>query len=78
MKLWLLHTDDYDYDEHDEMVVRAETEQKARQLAFDTLFTHERRDRWLVMGAEGSSAVTCEEVTVEGESEVITVSFNAG
>ena len=71
MKLWLVQTEYYTYDEFDSFVVRAESETAAREVAGQGDEYH--KNFW-----RASKKVTVKEITVEGEPEVILGSFNAG
>lgn len=62
MKLWLVKTDHYGYDEYDAFVIRAETAEEALHEA-----------QW-----ENKESVTVTEIAAEGETEMILGSFNAG
>jgi hypothetical protein len=70
MNLYLLKRDDYDYDEHDEALIRAESEQNARNIAEKELTAP--KDAWT------EEKATCEIVTVDGYLGVVIESFNAG
>lgn len=68
MKLWMVERKrDFGYDEYDAFIVRAETADEALHMGI----TKEPK-----LEGEGNSLVT--EVFVEGESEIILSSFNAG
>ena len=73
MKLFILtRTDNVRYDEFDSFVVRAETEQQAREIATAADFSWPKVDeRWFAL-------TKCEELTADGPAEVIVGSFNAG
>lgn len=65
MKLWLVRrTDDVKYDEFDSFVIRANDEEEAKKMAN----TH---SGW-------SNEVEVIEISIDGKSEVILGSFNAG
>jgi len=72
MRLWYLEVKEaIDYDSFDSMVIRAETAQKARELANQHY------------GQEGSIwtdsfKVSCQCLYEQGEEEIIIGSFNAG
>jgi len=72
MKLFILSQSyNTDYDTYDAKIVRAETEEQAREIANE------------VTGCEGKiwcdpSKSRCEALTTEGEAESILESFNAG
>jgi hypothetical protein len=73
MALWLIkRTEHVFYDEHDAVVVRAESEQKAREYAAG------RADLWPAeaFGTPGRS--TCVRVPEDGPDEVVLDSFRAG
>jgi hypothetical protein len=72
MKLWLVSTEYYTYDEYSGFVIRAESELDARAIA-NTQYDDHRKGFW-----SNVKKVTVTEITVEGESEVILASFNAG
>lgn len=73
MALWLIRrTDRVGYDAHDAVVVRAESEQKAREFAM-------RQDSLYHAGAFGTSErSTCVRVSEDGPDEIVLDSFNAG
>jgi hypothetical protein len=73
MALWLIRrTDKVWYDEHDAVVVRAESEQKAREFAM-------QQDRLYHAGAFGTpERSTCVRVSEDGPDEVVLDSFVAG
>lgn len=66
MKIFLVETDDFEYDEYDAFIVRAKDEAEAlkpgKQYAQDAI----------------RGEITVVEVKPEGESKVILASFNAG
>ena len=72
MKLWMLsRLDGYGYDEYDSKIVRAPTEDEAREIANEST------------GFEGSiwtdkSLVECSQLKASGEAGEIRGSFNAG
>lgn len=71
MKLWILaRATKVEYDEFYEFLVRAETSEEARKLAYTR---DQTPDRWLA-----SWATTCVEVTPEGTPEILIEVFNAG
>ena len=74
MKLWLVSTDAFDYDEYDAFVIRAESAEAAREIAHehDTDWS-QGKNFWL-----SSAEVTVTEVSPEGEPGEILASFNAG
>ena len=71
MKLYLVSVDDHGFDEFDSFVVRAESKYDAREIESNYLGCYDSKEKWLY-----DSFV--EEITVDGESEVILGSFNAG
>lgn len=77
MKLWKLYRLDAEftshYDENQGFVVRAETEQQAREIASKRLFGDEDPEMWLY--ARFSS---CVEITLDGSPEIILVDYLAG
>jgi hypothetical protein len=75
VKLWhLRRTDKVDYDEYDSFVVRAETEQEAREL----LINEHARDNYFNPWTRVHADVVCAELTMDGPTEIILGSFNAG
>jgi hypothetical protein len=72
VKLWLVSTEFYSYDDYDAFVIRAETEHDARAIANTTGDSH-HSGFW-----SNEKKVTVTEITVEGEAEIILSSFNAG
>jgi len=64
MKFFIITRDDYDYDEYDTHVVRAENKEDVLNVCGDEDFTKENS--------------TIKEVTLEGGAEIISSSFNAG
>ncbi len=69
MKLWKLEkTGTTDYEEHDSLVIRSESDPMARQIGYDTT----SEEWWL-----DASQSTCVEITTEGPEEVIIASYNA-
>jgi hypothetical protein len=77
VKLYLVsRTDEVDYDEHDAIVVRAESKERAVALA-----THQEtfdNVTWAKYSGMRADNVKVTEVTTEGDEEVILASFNAG
>lgn len=75
MKLYLLQTENYDYDEYDGFIIRALNENIAREIA-NSIGTR-RLDTspkvWLA--AELS---TCTELTIRGSQGLVFSSFNEG
>lgn len=69
MKLFLLETDQYDYDEYDGFVVRASSEKQAREIVKNELTDIIRQD---------IDMFNCIEINARGEAEVILASFHAG
>jgi hypothetical protein len=70
MSLWLLvRTDGVGYDEYDSLVVRAESEQAAREAA-------DRSDCWGPWLRP--EACNASEISADGDAEVIHASFCAG
>ena len=68
MKLFLLSTNDYDWDEYDAFLIRAKDEAAARAEAVKIT------ENLLWDGDK----VSCEVITVKGKAEIIISSFNAG
>jgi hypothetical protein len=78
MKLWKLYGIkdsgfDWAWDTHFGFVIRAETEERARQLASEAVYWCENGAAWL-----DPDFTTCEEITGEGEEEVVLKDYNAG
>lgn len=76
MKLWKLKRleDRDDYDVTLELVVRATTEEKARQLAHEgVLELSYRQGLWL-----NPAKSSCEVLSARGKSEIVIVDFKAG
>lgn len=72
MKLWLLTREDrIGWDENDAMLIRAESEQRAREMASED-------NRTDPPGIWFFGTTTCVQVMEDGNAEVILVSFNAG
>ena len=69
MKLWLIKTEEYGYDDFDGFVIRAETEKQARDLAL------KESNQSVFADASRSS---CVEIFAEGNSEIVLGSYNAG
>lgn len=68
MKLWKLEREgDYGYDQFIGFVIRASSENRARQLA------SEKGDIWL-----DSEETTCTQIFISGEEEIILESYSAG
>ena len=65
MKFFLVTADKHDYDEYDAFVIRAENHAEARMMA-EKVAVHSGQ-KW-----------SAKEIKVEGKSEVILDSFNAG
>ena len=72
MKLWLVSTTHYSYDDYDAFVIRAETELDARAIA-NTQGDGHHAGFW-----DNVKRVTVEEITAEGEPKIILKSYNAG
>ncbi len=71
MKIYKVTADNYDYDQFDAFIVRAENEEAAKEMAlYRADYRHIGNDY------QGWSHV--EEILTEGESEIILGSFNAG
>lgn len=68
----LVRTDSVDWEENDSVVVRASSEEAARELAAKHS-AFEGPSPWL-----SPSKSTCEVVTVDGEDEVVLASYKAG
>lgn len=68
MKFWLVTCNGYGYDEYDSFVIRADTSDRAKQLAEE-----EQKE----VGGK-SQNWTIVELTISGEEEIILGSFNAG
>jgi len=68
MKLWLVETSKYDYDEYDSFIVRAESSEQAYQIVIAFGYTSNFQ----------KETTTITEVTVEGEAGIIHSSYNAG
>jgi hypothetical protein len=67
MKLWLVsRTDDWDWDEHDAAIVRAESEEHALKVVADFGLSL------------GSLTLKVEELPLAGKAGVVLASFNAG
>lgn len=64
MKIFIVTREDYDCDEHDAYMVRAESIDDVLRICNDKAFTKEN--------------ATIEEITLDGESEILLSSFNAG
>ena len=76
MKLWLLSRDENkgNYDEYIGFVIRAESEQAAREIAVKKVRIYREPDtRWL-----NSEYAACTEITLDGDEGIILDSFNAG
>ena len=74
MKIWkLTRTDSVGYDEYDSFIVRAKTEELARELIQKERFSVSW-DEW----SKNEKNITCEEVKKGGKEEIILGSFNAG
>lgn len=71
-KLWLISRNDSMYDEWDAFVIRAKSAQEARRIA--SLFC----TKYGVHSFKSSEHSQCAAIKLEGESEVILGSFNAG
>ena len=69
MKLWLIERPEYDYDESDGAVIRAESEAEARDIANDHLSP---------IGRWSGPEVTCNLLVPEGEPGIVLQSYNAG
>lgn len=74
MKLWYLEvkSEDVGYDEVDAFVIRAETEEQARLIAYGRA-GDEGGETW-----RNPEYSTCEELTADGAQGIILRSFNAG
>jgi hypothetical protein len=59
------------YDEYDSFVVRAKSEEEARELA--NIEAGFQKDIWL-----DSDKVLCNEIYLDGDPEIICSSYNAG
>ncbi len=69
--LWLIERNDgADYDEHDSAVIRADTEERAREIAEESLSSPK--------GVWGIGKASCVQVSGDGPSEIVLSSFNAG
>lgn len=73
MKLWLITTEEYSWDDYKGFVVRAETEDQARTMAEGEAGTYSNGS---VFADKTKSK--CEEIKAKGEAGVILDSFNAG
>jgi hypothetical protein len=73
MRLWLLTTNHYDYDQYSGFVVRATNEKKARELAAEACGRSGNGPEFL-----NPKRSKCEPLSARGEAEVILESFNAG
>lgn len=71
MKLWLLERGG-DYDENNAAVIRAETEEEARQIADRELIPRDK-GAWI-----SSKDTTCEVLKLSGEVGIVFASFQAG
>ena len=69
MKLWVLKLKQPTWDTMKAIVVRAKTEESARKLA-STVAYSEGKAAW-----SNSSKTSCEELSSEGESEIIVKSY---
>jgi hypothetical protein len=78
MKLWKLyartpHEQPFGWDTHQGFVIRAETEEQAREIAVANCSPHEGGSVWL-----DNDFTSCEEVLVDGEPGAILYDYNAG
>jgi hypothetical protein len=73
MKLWVITTEKYDYDEYDGFVIRAKNKKEARELAVKAAKSGD--NAYVFADPERSK---CVEILKKGTPEVILSSFNAG
>lgn len=76
MKLWLLKTDDYNYDEYDSFVIAAETEDAVRTLAHSQECHGNDEQFW-----RNPKKSTCELIAPNSiyiNEQIVCSSFNAG
>lgn len=64
MKIFIISREDYGYDEYDSHIVRAENKEDVLRVCNDGAFTEENS--------------VIKEITLDGESEILLSSFNAG
>lgn len=74
--LWLLETKkDFLYDSYDGFVIRAPTEQAARELAQSKIADEKLYDKQFWLKSQFSE---CDLLPDEGNTEIVLSSFNAG
>ena len=71
MKLFLLTRKAWDYDEHGSALIRANSEDEARQIATDAKLCGP-------LGAWKDLGTTCDVITEDGETGIILDVFHAG
>ena len=73
MNLYLLSTTNWDYDEYDSILIRADSEKTAREIAQkqDKVRQFYDKDFWLNNGH-------CDIITANGPTGIVISSFNAG
>lgn len=75
MKLFLVkRTDNWDYDEYDGIVVRAESEERAVAIAT----SRDEKFGWANYEGMRADNVTVTEINRDGDEEVVLASFHAG
>ena len=73
MKLFLVkRIEDTDWDEYQGHVIRAETEERARQMASESA-GDEGRECWI-----SNEQTICQELSADGVEEIIISDFHAG
>ena len=81
MPIYKVWVEEYDWDEFDSFIIRAKNKEEAKALARYRAYGHtdnEFSNNQRKMDRQGWASAHVDEIPLEGESEIIQESFNAG